>query len=131
MHEERLFPPPADFAARAQFKSLADYEKMWTEAAADLEEFWGNLAGELHWFKPYAYNCLDAHLSTPRAKKMAILWEGEPGDQRTLTYEQLHREVCRFANSLKTLGLKAGDRVSIYMPMVPELAARGSARFTR
>src|SRR5688572_22536460 len=132
MHEERLFPPPADFAARAQIKSLADYEKMWNEAAADLEKFWGNLAGELHWFKPYdkvlewnepfakwfvggktnvSYNCLDAHLSTPRAKKTAILWEGEPGDQRTLTYEQLHREVCRFANSLKTLGLKAGDRV--------------------
>jgi acetyl-CoA synthetase len=143
LHEQRLFAPPADFAARARIKSLADYEKMWNEAAADTEKFWGNLAGELHWFKPYdkvlewnepfakwfvggktnvSYNCLDAHLSTPRAKKTAILWEGEPGDQRTLTYEQLHREVCKFANSLKKLGLKAGDRVSIYMPMVPELA---------
>jgi len=143
MQEERLFPPPAEFVAKAHIKSLADYEKMWNEAAADLEKFWDNLAGELHWFEPYkkvlewnepfakwfvggktnaSYNCLDAHLDTWRANKPAILWEGEPGDQRTLTYQQLHREVCKFANVLKRLGIETGDRVSIYMPMVPELA---------
>jgi acetyl-CoA synthetase len=143
MQEARLFAPPAQFAARARIKSLAEYEKMWNEAAGDLEKFWTNMAGELHWFAPYkkvlewkepfakwfvggktnvSYNCLDAHLGTWRANKAAILWEGEPGDQRTLTYQQLHREVCRFANALKKLGLTVGDRVSIYMPMVPELA---------
>jgi acetyl-CoA synthetase len=143
MQEERRFAPPAEFAAKARIKSLAEYERMWNEAAANIEKFWGDLAGELHWFAPYSkvlewnepfarwfvggktnvsYNCLDSHLGTPRAKKTAILWEGEPGDQRTLTYEQLHREVCKFASALKRLGLQAGDRVSIYMPMTPELA---------
>jgi acetyl-CoA synthetase len=143
MQEERCFAPPAEFVAKARIKSLADYEQMWNEAAANIEKFWGEMAGELHWFTPYstvlewnepfakwfvggktnvAYNCLDAHLGTPRANKRAILWEGEPGDQRTLTYEQLHREVCKFANVLKRLGLQTGDRVSIYMPMTPELA---------
>ncbi len=143
MHEQRLFPPRAEFAGRAKIKSLAEYEKLWNEAAADPEKFWGNLAGELHWFKPYtkvldwnepfakwfvggqtnaSFNCLDAHLTTPRRTKKAIIWEGEPGDARTLTYEQLHGEVCKFANALKGLGIRQGDRVSIYMPMVPELA---------
>src|SRR5262245_11624687 len=126
MQEARLFPPPQEFAARARIKSLGEYEKMWNEAVGDIERFWGNLAGELHWFTPYtkvlewtepfakwfvggktnvSYNCLDAHLGTWRANKAAILWEGEPGDQRTLTYGQLHREVCRFANALKTLDI--------------------------
>jgi len=143
MTESRLFPPPAEFSARAQFKSLADYEKVWNEAAADTEKFWGDMAGELHWFKPFkkilewkepvaqwfvggqtnaSYNCLDAHLNTWRANKAAIIWEGEPGEERTLTYLQLHREVCKFANVLKKLGIKPGDVVSIYMPLVPELA---------
>jgi acetyl-CoA synthetase len=143
MQEERLFAPPAEFAARARVGSLAQYEQMWNEAAGNIEKFWGDMAGELHWFEPYtrvlewnepfarwfvggktnvSYNCLDAHLGTSRAAKTAIIWEGEPGDQRTLTYEQLHREVCKFASALKGLGLQAGDRVSIYMPMTPELA---------
>jgi acetyl-CoA synthetase len=143
MQEERRFAPPAEFAARARIKSLAQYEQMWNEAAANIEKFWGDMAGELHWFEPYtkvlewnepfarwfvggktnvSYNCLDAHLGTPRAAKTAIIWEGEPGDQRTLTYEELHREVCKFASALKSLGLTKGDRVSIYMPMTPELA---------
>jgi acetyl-CoA synthetase len=143
MQEERRFAPAAEFAAKARIKSFADYERMWNEAAGNIEKFWGDLAGELHWFTPYSkvlewnepfakwfvggktnvsYNCLDAHLGTARANKTAILWEGEPGDQRTLTYEQLHQEVCRFANALKRLGLQAGDRVSIYMPMTAELA---------
>ncbi|HUY89111.1 MAG TPA: acetate--CoA ligase [Pirellulales bacterium] len=143
MQEERLFAPPAEFAARARFPSQAAYEQVWREAAADLEGFWGKLAGELHWFKPFdkvlewnepfaqwfvggqtnvSYNCLDLHLGTHRANKAALIWEGEPGDSRVLTYQMLHQEVCRFANVLKGLGIQAGDVVSIYMPMVPELA---------
>jgi acetyl-CoA synthetase len=143
MHETRVFPPPAEFAARSRIPSLAAYEKMWQEAAADIEAFWGGLASELHWFRPYdkvlewnepfarwfvggktnvSYNCLDKHLNTPVRDKTAILWEGEPGDTRKLTYAELHHEVVRFANVLKSLGIVAGDVVSIYMPMVPELA---------
>jgi acetyl-CoA synthetase len=143
MKEERLFPPPQQFAAKAHIGSMEQYEKMWQEAAADLEGFWGQMAGELHWFKPYtkvlewnepfaqwfvggqtnvSYNCLDAHLGTPRQNKAAYIWEGEPGDVRVLTYQMLHTEVCKFANVLKNLGIKKGDVVSIYMPMIPELA---------
>ncbi len=143
MQETRLFAPPKDFSERAKISSLATYEKMWQEAAGDSEAFWGKLAGELHWFRPFekilqwnepdakwfiggqtniSYNCLDAHLGTWRKNKAALIWEGEPGDSRTLTYDQLHREVCRFANVLKKLGIKRGDVVSMYMPMVPELA---------
>jgi acetyl-CoA synthetase len=143
MQETRVFPPPQEFAANASIGSLAAYEALWKEAAADVETFWGKLAGELHWFRPFdkvlqwnepdaewfvggqtnaSYNCLDAHLGTWRKNKAALLWEGEPGDTRTLTYQQLHHEVCKFANVLKKLGVKRGDVVSIYMPMVPELA---------
>jgi acetyl-CoA synthetase len=143
LQEARLFPPPQEFAAKALFKSLAEYEKQWSDAAADVEEFWANLADELHWFTPYSkvlqwnepfahwfvggktnvsYNCLDAHLNSATRNKAALVWEGEPGEERTLTYQQLHHEVCKFANVLKHLGLKQGDVVSIYMPMVPELA---------
>ena len=107
------------------------------------EEFWGKFAGErLHWFSKWsqvlewappfakwfvggktnmAYNCVDRHLTTPRKNKAAIIWEGEPGDERVLTYQELYRQVARFANALKKLGLKAGDRAIIYMPMIPEL----------
>jgi acetyl-CoA synthetase len=143
MQETRIFPPPTEFARRASINSMAAYESLWNEAAADIEAFWGKLSAELHWFCPYdkvlewnepdarwfvggktnvSYNCLDAHLGTWRQNKAALIWEGEPGDSRTLTYQQLHREVCRFANVLKKLGIKQGDVVSIYMPMVPELA---------
>jgi hypothetical protein len=143
MQEARLFPPPAEFAAKSRIKSLAEYEAMWREAAGDIEKFWSSLAGELHWFEPFtktlewnepfakwfvggktnaSYNCLDAHLSTARRNKAAIIWEGEPGEERTLTYQQLHREVCKFATVLKSLGLKKGDVASLYMPLVPELA---------
>jgi acetyl-CoA synthetase len=143
MQESRVFPPPAEFAAKARIGSLEAYEKLWNESAADIEAFWGKLASELHWFKPFSkvlewsepfakwfvggqtnasYNCLDVHLDTPRKNKAALIWEGEPGDSRTLTYQQLHHEVCKFANVLKGLGVKQGDVVSIYMPMVPELA---------
>ena len=143
MQEKRLFPPPAEFSAKARIKSLAEYEALWKEAAADIEKFWGQHAAELHWFKPFdkvlewnepfaqwfvggqtnlAYNCLDIHLDTPRKNKAALIWEGEPGDRRVYTYQTLHHEVCKFANVLKGLGIKPGDVVSIYMPLVPELA---------
>jgi acetyl-CoA synthetase len=143
MQERRLFPPTAEFAAKARISSLADYEALWNEANEDIEGFWGELAAELRWFTPYtkvlewnepfakwfvggqtnaSYNCLDAHLDGPRRNKAALIWEGEPGDQRTLTYQQLHREVCKFANVLVQQGIHRGDVVSIYMPMVPELA---------
>jgi len=143
MKEERLFPPPADFAAKAHIRSIEQYEQIWKEANEDLEKFWGQMAGEIHWFRPYqkvldwkepfatwfvggqtnvSYNCLDAHLKTHRRNKAAFIWEGEPGDTRVLTYEMLHREVCKFANALKKLGIGKGDVVSMYMPMVPELA---------
>ena len=143
MEEDRLFPPSEEFAARCQLNSSEAYEKLYEEAKQDPVAFWERLGREeLHWFKdfdqtlqwdePFAkwfvggetnasYNCLDSHLET-RGNKAAIIWEGEPGDQRTLTYEQLHHEVCKFSNVLKQLGVGQGDVVSIYMPMVPELA---------
>ena len=143
MNEARMFAPSADFAAAANIGSLAAYEALWNEAAHDPEAFWAKQAEELHWFRAYdrvlewnepfaqwfvggqtnvSYNCLDAHLATARKNKAAIIWEGEPGDQRVLTYQMLHHEVCKFANVLKKLGIEAGDVVSLYMPLVPELA---------
>lgn len=143
MHETRVFPPPAEFSFQARIKSLDDYQKLWDYAASDLQRFWTELArDELHWFTPFtktlewkepyaewfvggktnaSYNCLDRNLSLGLANRTAILWEGEPGDTRSLTYAELHRDVCKFANVLKNLGIDKGDRVSIYMPMVPEL----------
>ena len=144
MVEQRVFPPPADFAAEARIKSLAEYEELYRRSIADIESFWAAEAREhLHWYKPFtktlewqapnaqwfvdgltnaSANCLDVHLSKGLGNRRAILWEGEPGDMRELTYAQLHREVCRAANMLKSLGVTAGDVVSIYMPMTPELA---------
>jgi acetyl-CoA synthetase len=144
MQEDRKFPPTAEFVSKAQIGSMKAYEELYGRAKADPEKFWGDLAREeLHWFEtfgrvlewnePFAkwfvggktnasYNCLDAHLTTHRRNKAALIWEGEPGEQRTLTYQQLHREVCKFSNVLKNLGLKQGDVATIYMPMVPELA---------
>jgi acetyl-CoA synthetase len=142
--EERVFPPPEAFAHAAHIKSAAELERLRTEASDDPEAFWARMAtNELHWFKqwdqvlhweaPHAqwfvggklnisYNCLDRHLSTWRRNKAALIWEGEPGDQRTLTYQQLHSEVSRFANVLQHAGVETGDRVALYMPLVPELA---------
>ena len=143
MQESRVFPPTKEFAAASRIPSYEAYEKLWNEAAADTEAFWKKQAADLHWFEPFtktlewnepfakwfvggktnaSYNCLDAHLKTWRKNKAAIIWEGEPGDTRTLTYQQLHHEVCKFANVLKGLGIQTGDRVSIYMPLTPELA---------
>jgi acetyl-CoA synthetase len=143
LNESRLFPPPADFASKAEVSSFEEYEKLYARAAEDPETFWAEQADMLHWFKrwdrvlewnePFAkwfvggklnvsYNCLDRHLTTWRKNKAAIIWEGEPGEIKTLTYLQLHQEVSRFANVLKSLGVKSGDRVAIYMPLVPALA---------
>lgn len=143
LNETRVFPPPPEFSANAHIKSFEEYEKLYAEAAADPEGFWAKQAEELHWFKkwdtvlewnePFAkwfvggkinvsYNCLDRHLTTWRRNKAALIWEGEPGEQRTLTYQQLHSEVCKFAGVLKKMDVKKGDRVALYMPMVPELA---------
>lgn len=123
---------------------MEEYRELYEKAKANPEAFWAELAeNELHWFKkwdqvldwqpPFAkwfvggkinisYNCLDRHLTTWRKNKAALIWEGEPGDSRTLTYSQLHREVCQMANVIKQLGVKKGDRVGIYMPMIPEAA---------
>jgi acetyl-CoA synthetase len=144
LHEERVFHPPSAFAANAHIKSMEELEALRAEASADPEKFWARLAdSELHWFKkwdtvlnwqtPHAewfvggrtnisYNCLDRHLTTWRRNKAALIWEGEPGDIRTLTYQQLHTEVCRFANVLKRVGVEKGDRIALYMPLIPELA---------
>jgi acetyl-CoA synthetase len=143
MSESAVFPPPPEFVERAHVKGMEGYLELYREAAEHPEQFWGELAErELFWFEkwshvfewepPFAkwfvggktnisYNCIDRHLATPRKNKVAILWEGEPGDQRMISYQELHRLVCRFANVLKGRGLKAGDRAIIYMGMVPEL----------
>ena len=139
LQEERSFPPPADFAANANMSDPDIYAK----AAADPEGFWAGLAGELDWFQkwdtvldwsgaPFAkwfiggklnvsYNCIDRHVKNGRRNKAAIVWEGEPGDWKVYTYGDLLREVCQFANGLKSLGIRKGDRVTIYLPMTPEL----------
>ncbi len=143
LKETRSFPPPPRFAAHAHIRSLEEYEELCQRARENPEAFWADQAERLHWFQrwqqvldwkePHAqwfvggklnasYNCLDRHLNTPHKNKAAIIWEGEPGESRILTYQTLHREVCQFANVLKALGMQPGDRVTIYMPMVPELA---------
>ena len=143
LKEGRRFAPPDDFRKRARIGSLEEYEREYRRSVEDPETFWAEVARELHWFTPWnevlewrpphakwflggktnlAWNCLDRHLGTERQNKAALIWEGEPGDVRTLTYGQLHREVARFATVLTKLGVKAGDRVGVYMPVVPELA---------
>lgn len=143
LKEARAFVPPAEFSANAHVKSMAEYEKLWQDAAKDPEKFWGHQAETLQWMQkwnkvlewnpPHAKwfvggklnisaNCLDRHLHGPRHNKAAIIWEGEPGESRVITYQMLHREVCKFANVLKNIGTKSGDRVTIYMPMIPEAA---------
>lgn len=141
--DARVFKPAPEFSKQARVRSLAEYKRMHAESIKSPAKFWGREAAELKWqqkwtqvldWKPpfakwftggklnVAENCVDRHLETHRKNKAAIIWEGEPGEQRTLTYAQLHREVCVFANVLKAQGVKAKDRVLIYMPMVPEAA---------
>ena len=144
MQEKRLFPPSAEFSSQARIKSLDEYQALWEQAKADPPKFWADLAREeLHWFEPFtealvwnepdaqwfvggktnvSYNCLDRNIAAGLGDRIAILWEGEPGDSRKLTYSELHREVSKAANCMKQLGIGQGDVVSIYMPMVPELA---------
>ena len=143
LKEQRIFPPSPEFSKRAHIHSLEVYDSISRRAAEDPEGFWADIASDLHWFAPWtkvlewdspfakwfvggktnmAYNCIDRHLSTARKNKVAILWEGEEGEVRALSYQMLHYEVCRFANVLKSLGIQAGDRATIYMGMVPELA---------
>src|SRR5881628_4243486 len=143
--ETRVFKPPRAFSSKARIKSLAQYRRMYRESIRQPAKFWTREAKELVWRAPWkkvvdwkppfakwfvggklnvSYNCLDRHLEGEHAwrrTKAAIIWEGEPGDVRTLTYGQLHAEVCRFANALQALGVGKGERVAIYMPMIPEL----------
>ena len=142
LEETRSFEPSAEFSQKAQIKSLAEYDALYKESVEQPEKFWGRVAEDLHWFKkwdkvlewnaPWAkwflggelnlsYNCLDRHVKTARKNKAALIWESEPGEIRTYTYQQLWREVQKFANVLKGLGVRKGDRVAIYMGMTPEL----------
>jgi len=150
MTETRRFPPPEELAKKAHISSFEQYQEMYDRSIKDPEGFWLEQAGTLDWFKKptkareytwdtekriidhkwfadgelnVSYNCLDRHLSTPLRDKVALLWQGEPEDDvRTYTYAQLHEEVCKFANVLKAKGIVRGDRVCIYLPMIPELA---------
>ena len=142
LQEQRSFPPPPQFAARAHIKSLEEYERIYKLSVEQPEKFWADIANELHWFKPWktvlewkapwakwfsggeinlSYNCLDRHVQAGKGAKTAILWEGEPGEIRKLSYAELLKEVQKFSNALKGLGVKKGDRVAIYMGMCPEL----------
>ena len=142
LNERRVFPPSDDFSSKANIPSMEAYESMYRRSLDDPDAFWSETASELEWFEPWtevlkweepfaqwfvggktnvSYNCLDRHLTTWRKNRVALLWEGEPGDVRVWTYQMLHREVCRFANVLASLGLKPGDRATIYLGMVPEL----------
>src|SRR5512140_693643 len=133
LNETRSFPPPPAFAASA----IVNDPDVYARAAADPEAYWAEQAAMLDWYTPWhtvcewkppharwflggtinaSFNCLDRHLAGARRNKAAIVWEGEPGDHRTLTYWELHRDVCQFANVLKKLGVARGDRVGIYLP---------------
>ena len=144
LHENRKFPPSQDFQDQAHISGMEAYQELYKKSIYDPDTFWAEAASELHWFKPWdkvlddskkpffkwftggttnlCYNCVDRHLNGPNRNKAALIWEGEPGDSRVLTYFDLHREINKFANGLKSLGVKKGDRVAIYLPMIPELA---------
>jgi acetyl-CoA synthetase len=143
LREGRKFAPSTEFSRKAHVKSMAEYEELYRRAETDPEGFWGECARELAWFKPFGkvldwqfpfakwfvggelnacYNCVDRHLAGPRRNKVALIWEGEPGDSRVITYQMLAMEVGRCANALKKLGIRDGDRVAIYMPLIPEAA---------
>ncbi len=143
LREDRRFAPPAEMSAGAHVQSMDDYQALMDRSLRDPEAFWADVASRFHWFRPWdrvldwklpdarwfvggktnvSYNCLDRQIEAGRGDHPAILFEGEPGDVRRLTFRELHAEVCRFANVLKSLGVQKGDRVTIYMPMTPELA---------
>jgi acetyl-CoA synthetase len=142
---DELFQPPSSFAEAARVRSLEEYQQLYRRSLSDPDGFWAEQAARIDWFKPFhtvsqwsfetaeigwflggktnvAWNCLDRHLKGPRKNKAALIWEGDsPSESKTLTYQQLHREVCRFANVLRKHGVKKGDRVTIYLPMILEL----------
>jgi acetyl-CoA synthetase len=143
LRENRVFPPPAEFSARAHIRSLEEYEAMYRRSVDEPDAFWAEAAESLDWMERWTRvldwdgsraqwfaggklnlcaNAVDRHARGSRADKVALLWEGEPGEQRSLTYRELHAEVQRFSNGLKSLGVRKGDRVAIYMGMCPELA---------
>ncbi|HEV2132995.1 MAG TPA: acetate--CoA ligase [Terracidiphilus sp.] len=143
LRENRVFPPPAEFSREAHIRSMEEYEAQYKRSIEDPEGFWAEVAKELHWFKPWTkvldwdlpwakwfvggkmnlcYNCVDRHALGERRDKTALIWEGEPGEIRRMTYAELHAEVQKVASALKELGIKKGDRVAIYMGMTPELA---------
>jgi len=150
MSESRTFPPPSSIQSNSYISSEQQYQEMWEKSINDPDGFWLEQAKSLTWFKEptksleytwdtkarkiehtwfadgelnVSYNCLDRHLGTPIENKVAILWQGEAEDAvKKFTYKELHKEVCKFANVMKSKGIKKGDRVAIYMPMVPELA---------
>ncbi len=143
LHELRVIPPPEEFSSKAHIRSLEDYESLYRRSVENPEEFWAAAAGELHWFEPWkkvlewnepwaqwfvggkmnlAYNCLDLQVERGRGGKIALLWEGESGEVRRFTFQELLDQVQRFANVLRGMGVKKGDCVAIYMGMVPELA---------
>ena len=143
MRESRVFPPSREFSSRAKIGSMQQYRELYDRAKNSRDEFWGELAtSELHWFKPFktvfeqqgqtvswfaggqtnmAFNCLDMQIAAGLGDRTALIWEGEPGEIRKLTYRELHEQVCKFANGLRSLDVQTGDVVSIYMPMTPEL----------
>lgn len=143
LRENRVFPPVKEFSAEAHIGSLEQYESMYRRSIEDPNGFWAEAAGELDWFQRWSevqsgdishakwfvggklnlsHNCVDRHAQGARRDKVALLWEGEPGEVRRITYRELHEQVQRFANALKSLGIRKGDRVAIYMGMCPELA---------
>lgn len=145
LREKRLFPPFPEITESAHVKGPDEYERLYRESVEDPDGFWGRMAGILDWSKKWdrvsewdfkkpsvkwylngrlnaSYNCLDRHLKGPRRNKAALIWEGDDGSYRTFTYQQLSHEVNRFANALRANGVKKGDRVTIYLPMIPELA---------
>jgi acetyl-CoA synthetase len=143
LRENRVFAPPVEFAAKAHVRSLEQYEAMYRRSVEEPEAFWAEAALELEWFAPWtkvmqgeaaqtkwfvggklnlSHNCVDRHALGARKDKVALLWEGEPGEVRKITYGELFGQVQRFANVLKGLGIKRGDRVAVYMGMCPELA---------
>jgi len=144
MAEGKVINPPEKLSKKAYIKSMAEYKKIYQQSIDDPEAFWAKMAEQLDWFKKWdkvtvddfkegkhewfvggklnvSYNCLDRHLNTWRKNKAALIWEGDIGDSKTVTYQELYYQVCRFANVLKKHGVKKGDRVSIYLPMVLEL----------
>jgi acetyl-CoA synthetase len=144
MEEKRVFNPPEELRKTAYIKSIDEYKKIYERSMKDPEGFWAEMAEQLDWYKKWdkvceydfvdpkikwfeggklniSYNCIDRHLKTHRKNKAALIFEGEPGDTKIYTYQTLYREVCKFANVLRKFGIKKGDRVSIYLPMIPEL----------